>query len=94
VSIGRIEDFTYTRGLGKPNHSRRREGPIRTLFACICNAVTDDQVLSAIDLGAATVEAVGDATRAGTCCGGCRDHLEDLIAERCLACPLVKLQAA
>ncbi len=64
------------------------------MFACICNAVTDDQVITAIDRGADTVEAVGDATRAGTCCGGCRDHLEDLIAERCLSCPLAGLRAA
>jgi bacterioferritin-associated ferredoxin len=64
------------------------------MYACICNAVTDDQVITAIDRGADTVEAVGDATRAGTCCGGCRDHLEDLIAERCLACPLAGLRAA
>ncbi len=64
------------------------------MFACICNAVTDERVISAIDLGADTVEAVGEATKAGTCCGGCRDHLEDLIAERCLACPLGALKAA
>ena len=65
-----------------------------SVFACICNAVTYDQVISAIDLGADSVEAVGDVTRAGTCCGSCADHIEDLIAERCLTCPLAKLQAA
>jgi len=64
------------------------------VFACICNAVTDEQVVSAIDLGAETVEAVGEATRAGTTCGSCQDHLEDLILERCRACPLVALQVA
>ena len=64
------------------------------MFACICNAVTDDQVITAIDRGADTVEAVGHATKAGTCCGGCQDHLEDLVAERCRACPLAGLRAA
>lgn len=64
------------------------------MFACICNAVTDDQVASAIDLGAETVESVGEATRAGTTCGTCHDHLEDLIMERCRACPLAQLQVA
>jgi bacterioferritin-associated ferredoxin len=64
------------------------------VFACICNAVTDDQVTTAIDQGAETVESIGEATKAGTCCGGCRDHLEDLIAERCLTCPLADLRAA
>jgi bacterioferritin-associated ferredoxin len=66
----------------------------RIVFACICNAVTDDQVNSAIDQGAQTVEAVGDATRAGTTCGTCQDHLEDLIIERCRTCPLAQLQVA
>jgi bacterioferritin-associated ferredoxin len=64
------------------------------VFACVCNAVTDDQVINAIDSGADTVEAVGDATRAGTTCGSCQDHLEDLIMEQCHACPLSRLRVA
>jgi bacterioferritin-associated ferredoxin len=64
------------------------------VFACICNAVSDDQVVGAIDRGARTVEAVGDLTRAGTTCGTCHDHLEDLIMERCRTCPVVRLQVA
>jgi bacterioferritin-associated ferredoxin len=64
------------------------------VFACICNAVTDDQVNAAVDAGADTVEGVGQATKAGTTCGCCQDHLEDLIFERCKACPLARLQAA
>jgi bacterioferritin-associated ferredoxin len=64
------------------------------VYACICNAVTDEQVISAIDTGADTVAAIGSATCAGTTCGGCQDHLEDLILERCLACPLAQLQVA
>jgi bacterioferritin-associated ferredoxin len=64
------------------------------VFACICNAVTNDQVNAAIDAGADTVGAVGEATKAGTTCGSCQDHLEDLIFERCQACPLSRLRAA
>jgi bacterioferritin-associated ferredoxin len=64
------------------------------VFACICNAVTDDQVASAIDAGADTVEALGDATLAGTTCGSCHGHLEELIMERCGTCPLVQLQVS
>jgi bacterioferritin-associated ferredoxin len=58
------------------------------VFACICNAVTDDQVGAAIERGADTVEAVGSVTDAGTGCGSCWDHIEDLIAEACRDCPL------
>jgi bacterioferritin-associated ferredoxin len=51
------------------------------VFACICRAVTDDQVSAAVDGGATTVKAVAAQTRAGTGCGTCRDHLRDLIEE-------------
>lgn len=64
------------------------------MFACICNAVTDDQVTAAIDAGATSVDAIGQATKAGTTCGCCQDHLEDLIFERCQNCPLAGLRAA
>ena len=61
------------------------------MYACICSAVTVDDVTSAIDGGADTIDAVGDATRAGTTCGSCHDTLDDLISERCRACPMAKL---
>jgi bacterioferritin-associated ferredoxin len=50
--------------------------------------VTDEEVVAAVRMGAATVETVGNATGAGTGCGGCQDHLEDLIGKYCHACPL------
>ena len=58
------------------------------MFACICHAVSDHQVVDAVDAGATTIEAVGDATKAGTTCGTCHDTLEDLIETRCGGCPL------
>lgn len=58
------------------------------MFACICHAVSDHQVVDAVDAGATTIEAVGDATKAGTTCGSCHDTLEDLIEARCGSCPL------
>jgi bacterioferritin-associated ferredoxin len=64
------------------------------VFACICRAVTDDEVRTAIDLGATTTDEVAQATRAGTGCGGCQDYIEDLIHERCMGCPAARLQVA
>jgi bacterioferritin-associated ferredoxin len=64
------------------------------VFACICRAVTRDEVSAAVDRGATTVEAVASQTRAGTGCGTCRDRLRDLIEERGQACPVAKLQVA
>jgi bacterioferritin-associated ferredoxin len=64
------------------------------VFACICRAVTSDRVSTAIDNGAATVEAVSNATGACTGCGTCRDRIEKLIGERVGARPLKALQTA
>jgi bacterioferritin-associated ferredoxin len=57
------------------------------VYACICHAVTVDEVSSAIDDGHESIEAIGDATRAGTNCTTCHDHLEDIIESRCGGCP-------
>ena len=51
------------------------------MFACICRAVTDDEVRAAVDGGATTVQAVAGQTRAGTGCGSCRDWLRELIED-------------
>ena len=58
------------------------------MFACICHAVSDAQVVDAVDAGARSVQELGDTTRAGTSCGTCHDTLEELIEVRCGACPL------
>ena len=53
--------------------------------------MTVDEVNAAIDAGADTVDAVSDATDAGTGCGTCHDRLEGLIEARC---PLAALRVA
>jgi bacterioferritin-associated ferredoxin len=50
------------------------------VFACICRAVTTDQVNAAIDSGASTLSAVARATRACTSCGMCRERIAGLLA--------------
>jgi bacterioferritin-associated ferredoxin len=63
------------------------------VFACICCAVSVDEVNAAIDAGADTVAAVSDATCAGTGCGTCHERLEGLIEDRA-GCPLAALRVA
>ena len=59
------------------------------MFACICRAVTCDQVTTAIDSGAVTVRAVAKATGACTGCGTCLERIVGMIDERTAApCPL------
>jgi bacterioferritin-associated ferredoxin len=59
---------------------KREERP--GVFACICRAVTTDDVGAAMDNGAATVAAVAKATRACTSCGICRDRIRAMLGER------------
>jgi bacterioferritin-associated ferredoxin len=63
------------------------------VYACICAAVSVDEVHVAIDGGADTIEAIGETTEAGTSCGSCHDHLDELIESRCTSCPLASLVA-
>lgn len=51
------------------------------MFACICRAVTGDQVSAAIDGGAATVAALARATGACTKCGLCKDRLRGMLGQ-------------
>ncbi|HEV7755240.1 MAG TPA: (2Fe-2S)-binding protein [Mycobacteriales bacterium] len=45
------------------------------MFACLCFAVTDEELDAAIDAGARTEEQVGDTCGAGTGCGSCLDRI-------------------
>jgi bacterioferritin-associated ferredoxin len=64
------------------------------MFTCICHAVTETEIIEAVDNGADTVEAVAEATGASTGCGSCHDRVEDLIELRCGPCPLAQLRVA
>jgi bacterioferritin-associated ferredoxin len=64
------------------------------VFACICRAVTSNEVSAAIDDGAATVDDVSDATGACTGCGTCYERIEHMIASRAQQCPVKALFAA
>ena len=52
------------------------------MYVCICRAVTEHQVKSAIDAGATTVEAVARACCAGDDCGACQGVIEGMIEDR------------
>ncbi|MFJ7209396.1 FAD-dependent oxidoreductase [Streptomyces sp. NPDC098789] len=49
-----------------------------TAVLCHCNTTTGNALAAAWRAGARTPEALGEATRAGTGCGGCRADLRDL----------------
>lgn len=52
------------------------------MYVCLCKAITDKEVIEAIDAGANSTEALGDQLGVGTCCGCCRDFTSELIDQR------------
>lgn len=48
---------------------------------CGCFNVTEEEIRKAVKNGAHTVEAVGEATNAGTGCGGCLSQIQEIIDE-------------
>lgn len=51
-------------------------------MVCLCHGVSERKVERAIDCGAASIDEVGDACRAGTNCGTCRPTIHDMIVTR------------
>lgn len=51
------------------------------MYVCVCLAVTDTEVQSAIESGATTREAVTRACRAGGDCGACHTMIESMIED-------------
>ncbi len=51
-----------------------------TRMVCNCNKVTEGQICEAVAQGADSVEAIGDATKAGTGCGSCRAELGQILS--------------
>jgi bacterioferritin-associated ferredoxin len=52
------------------------------LLVCHCHRICDRTIRESIRQGASSVAEVGAACRAGTGCGGCRQTITGLLAER------------
>jgi bacterioferritin-associated ferredoxin len=52
------------------------------VYVCLCRAVTDREILRAVDDGAQTLRLVARQSGAGTACGGCRPAIAALIRAR------------
>ncbi|MCI8594223.1 MAG: (2Fe-2S)-binding protein [Oscillospiraceae bacterium] len=48
---------------------------------CFCAGVTAGQIKEAVEAGNTTLEAVQEATGAGTHCGGCKDRVAELVEQ-------------
>ena len=52
------------------------------MWICLCEAVTSSTIREAINRGAGTLQAVGEACGAGTSCGKCKRTILLLLEER------------
>jgi bacterioferritin-associated ferredoxin len=50
------------------------------MYVCLCEAVTDHDIRTAVEDGASSVAEVMLCTRAGTRCGSCRTELAETVA--------------
>jgi bacterioferritin-associated ferredoxin len=51
------------------------------MYVCICNAVTDRQIKTAVQEGHETFEKIQQQLDVGTCCGKCESHAKEVISE-------------
>jgi bacterioferritin-associated ferredoxin len=51
------------------------------MYVCICNAVTDRQIRTAVQEGHRTFEKIQQQLDVGTCCGQCEPHAKEVILE-------------
>ena len=52
------------------------------MYVCICNRVTDSQILKAAEQGATALEALSRQLDVATCCGRCAECANTLLASR------------
>ena len=67
--------------LARVNHPGARPSGRRAI--CDCNGVTRSRIVEAVLNGARSLQAVCDATRAGTGCGSCRLEVQTVIDATC-----------
>jgi len=53
------------------------------MYVCICNSVTDSQILDAVSNGANTMQQLSDELDVGTCCGRCTKCAKGLLRQNC-----------
>ncbi|MEM9620176.1 MAG: (2Fe-2S)-binding protein [Pseudomonadota bacterium] len=51
------------------------------MFVCVCHAISDSDIKSAIHAGAEDLDSIQARLGAGTACGTCQDFTQQLIDE-------------
>ena len=51
------------------------------MYICVCQAITDRQIKSAVESGIDSVEALKETLGVASCCGSCEQDAEKIVAE-------------
>ena len=51
------------------------------MYVCVCNAVTDGEIRSAVKLGVRSMNDLSASLGVATCCGRCTDWARSVLAE-------------
>lgn len=55
------------------------------MYVCVCNAISDRQIRSVVERGAASLQEVQAYLPVGNCCGCCRDTASNVIDDHVTA---------
>jgi bacterioferritin-associated ferredoxin len=53
------------------------------MYVCVCNGVTDSQIIDAANNGVQTMEQLSNALDVGTCCGRCTQCAKGILQQNC-----------
>ncbi|MDO4643591.1 MAG: (2Fe-2S)-binding protein [Cardiobacteriaceae bacterium] len=51
------------------------------MYVCICQGITEKQIINAIKQGEDSIEAISNTLGAGLCCGRCVESIGSLVNE-------------
>jgi bacterioferritin-associated ferredoxin len=51
------------------------------MYVCVCNGVTDKQIIQAAENGAMTLQDLSDELKVATCCGRCSSCAKKVLQE-------------
>lgn len=51
------------------------------MFVCVCNGVTDKQIVKAAEEGASTLQDLSDELNVATCCGRCANCAKKVLRD-------------
>lgn len=64
------------------------------MYVCICNSVTDREIIKAAENGASSLEDLSNELNVATCCGRCANCAKKLLRQSCNTQQIQPVKAA